>query len=396
MHARFVLALSVATIVACRESPPLAPDRPSLAASDAGPYEIVDLGSLAPPDSTSCRGSEAVAINDRGQVLGWSKTGSSYWTCPVHAFLWEDGVMTDLGADLEARYRSFLNDRGQITGQNAPGQGVFWDGGMWQSIGTLGGSYSAPSGLGPTGQVVGTSTTATGEQHAFSWQDGVMQDLGTLGGNASAASGVNSTGQIVGNSATAAAETHAFLWEVGAMRDLGTLGGAYSAAIAISENGAVTGESTDSAGSTRAFLWRDGVMQDLGVVPGFAASSGRLVNSRGDVAGATSNPAMRAFKWSNGLMQDLGDFGYPSTRVTALNPRGQITGSSHYCSASFCAWAFAWEDGVMTKLDPLPGHYLSRGNDMNAQGDVVGRSEGSTERYNAVLWRRVSHVAATP
>ena len=392
MKRHALLALSIAALAACTDSTPSGPDGRLTVATAAGSYELIDLGSLAPPESTSCRGSEAVAINNSGQVLGLSKTGSRYWTCPMHAFLWTDGVMRDIGAF----FPSLLNNNGQAAGTNTSSHTAFWDGAVLQDIGTLGGFYSAPSGLGPTGQVVGTSTTAANEQHAFSWQDGVMQDLGTLGGNASAASGVNPIGQIVGSSATATGETHAFLWETGVMRDLGTLGGAYSNAIAISENGAVTGESTDGAGSTHAFLWRDGVIQDLGVLPGSAASSGTLVNPRGDVAGVTSNPGFRAFRWSNGVMQDLGDFGSGTTSVRALNARGQITGMSRYCNAQFCQSGYVWEDGVMTKLAPLPGGYLSRGNDINIQGDVVGRSEKSTELYNAVLWRRVSHVAATP
>ena len=388
-----VLALSLAALAACTKPAPMGPGSGLTLPSLPGSYELVDLGSLAPPESTSCRGSEAVAINIRGQVVGLSKTGSKYWNCPQHAFLWDDGVMTDLGNF----FPSLLNDRAQVAGTDHNGHTVFWDGGTLQDIGTLGGCCSGPSGLSTTGQVVGTSSTAIGEQHAFSWLGGIMQDLGTLGGNQSVASGVNAAGQIVGNSVTAAGATHAFLWEAGVMRDLGTLGGTYSAALAINETGAVTGESTDSAGSTHAFLWHDGVMQDLGVLPGFVGTSGQAINVLGAVAGRIwDGSAVRGFYWSDGVMQELGDFGYPSTGVRAVNARGQVAGKSQYCSASFCTWAFVWEDGVMTKLPPLPGHYLSRGYDINAQGDVVGRSEGSSERYNAVLWRRVNQVATTP
>jgi probable HAF family extracellular repeat protein len=398
MQRHLLLAVSVATVVACRESP-LEPDRPALAAAGHGSYEIIDLGSLAPPDSTSCRGSEAFAINDRGQVLGESKTGrSNSWICPTHAFLWDAGVMTDLG-DISGFFPMFLNNRGQVAGRTLGGRGVFWDGATLQDIPTLGGAHNAPSDLGPAGEVVGISTTATGEGHAFLWQDGVIRDLGTLGGTTSGASDINLAGQIVGSSLTASGETHAFLWEAGVMRDLGTLGGAYSAATAISESSAVTGESTDSAGGTHAFLWRDGVMQDLGVLPGFAISSGRRVNSRADVAGLAWNPQFseqRAFIWSDGVMQDLGHFGWPITTVRALSARGQVAGYSRYCGSVSCIWAFVWEDGVMTNLGALPGHFGSRGNDMNARGDVVGRSVLSTERYHAVLWRRVDQVAVTP
>lgn len=50
-------------------------------------------------------------------------------------------------------------------------------------------------------------------------------DLGTLGGSESAAIGINARGQVVGGSTTASGEGRAFLWEKGTMIDLGTLGG---------------------------------------------------------------------------------------------------------------------------------------------------------------------------
>jgi probable HAF family extracellular repeat protein len=70
-----------------------------------------------------------------------------------------------------------------------------------QDLGTLGGAHSFGWGINDSGQVVGSSATATGEMHAFLWTDGVMQDLGTfLGGYYSSALGINNSGQVVGYS----------------------------------------------------------------------------------------------------------------------------------------------------------------------------------------------------
>jgi probable HAF family extracellular repeat protein len=73
-----------------------------------------DLGTL-PGDAFS----EALGINRRHQVVGLSCT-AGFGSC--RAFLWEDGVMTDL-SELASGYEgSFvfandINDAGEITGQ---------------------------------------------------------------------------------------------------------------------------------------------------------------------------------------------------------------------------------------------------------------------------------------
>jgi probable HAF family extracellular repeat protein len=71
--------------------------------------------------------SEALGINAQGQVVGRSLTTSGV----QHAFLWEKGTMTDLGA--------------------------------------LDGGFSAASAINPAGQVVGMSTTASGVGRAVLW-----------------------------------------------------------------------------------------------------------------------------------------------------------------------------------------------------------------------------------
>jgi len=79
-------------------------------------------------------------------------------------------------------------------------------------------------------------------------------DLGTVGGTSSEAVAINEAGQIVGDSTTAAGETHAFSWTAaGGMVDLGTPGGASSHAVAVNEDGQVVGYGTTAVGETHAF-----------------------------------------------------------------------------------------------------------------------------------------------
>jgi probable HAF family extracellular repeat protein len=63
----------------------------------------------------------------------------------------------------------------------------------------------------------------------------VVTDLGTLGGLSAQAYDINESGEVVGYSTTAASQGHAFLWRNGMMTDLGTLSGTQAVANAINK-----------------------------------------------------------------------------------------------------------------------------------------------------------------
>jgi probable HAF family extracellular repeat protein len=176
---------------------------------------MTDLGTL--PGDTFSTGT---GINNHRQVVGLSRPPglvSSFSKCapvgaesgPKRAVLWgSDGTITDLG--------------------------------------TLGGRIGIAKSINDRTVVVGSSTTANGEQHAFLWRDGTMTDLGTLGGTFSAAHEINRFDQVVGLGSIATGDLHAFRWMGARMTDLNNLiikgsGWILREATAINKSGQIAG-----------------------------------------------------------------------------------------------------------------------------------------------------------
>src|SRR6476619_7179343 len=91
---------------------------------------------------------------------------------------------------------------------------------------TLGGTISHAFGMNTYGDVVGSSTIASGIQHAFLYHNGTMSDLGVLSGDTSSlALAINDSGLVVGLSH--GATSRAFYSSGGPMQFLGSLGGTY-------------------------------------------------------------------------------------------------------------------------------------------------------------------------
>jgi probable HAF family extracellular repeat protein len=200
----------------------------------------------------------AYGINDLGQVVGDSEVATG-----IHAFLWEEETgTTDLGTlDVPcncepASFATDINNLGQVVGEST-GHAFLWQEGAMTDLGTLGGQYASAHGINDLGQVVGDSVSATGVySHTVLWEDGVISDLGTLGAWNSYGYDINNLGQVVGEGSTAAGD-RAFLWEAETgMTELGTLGGMHSNAMAINDIGQVVGYSTtNSSDESHATLW---------------------------------------------------------------------------------------------------------------------------------------------
>lgn len=222
---------------------------------------LVNLGTLG-------GGSQAVAINDAGQILGMFSSDAS--NSDFRVFLWTpDDGMSDLGmlGDTGAS-AALLTQAGQVVGHSGVDDGAShafsWTAATGMiDLGTFGGSDSFPAAVNEAGQVIGFAHDEDGTPLAFSWTSETGLVELTLGGN-STATAINAAGQVVGWSNLPGDEvTHAFSWTLaGGIVDLGTLGGEHSMANAINDAGQIVGWSTDEDGNQHAFLWtaRDGML----------------------------------------------------------------------------------------------------------------------------------------
>lgn len=254
-----------------------APGATSLAGSPS--YVATDLGTLGGSES------RANALNDKGQVVGGSRTANDV----THAFLWQKGLMSDLGTlGGQTSVANGINKHGEITGEaqtsySGPDFGSIhafrYEKGKMVDLGTLGGSGSSANAINDKGEVVGYAVTAGGAFHAALWsKKNQVVDLGTLGGSFSIATGINGGGDVVGFSSTGDGSIHAFRWQDGVMTDIGTLGGGSSFANGINNEGEVVGVASTAGGSDHAFLWANGVMTDLGTLPGDTSSQAISIN----------------------------------------------------------------------------------------------------------------------
>jgi len=224
---------------------------------------VADLGALPGVNS-----SQAFAVNAAGDIVGYSENGviDPLLAIPeLRAVLWRDGRIIDLGTlGGNESVAAGINQRGQIAGSSAnlipdefsyydfgtQTRAFLWENGVMQDLGTLGGPDAVGEFLNERGQVAGESftdwtpnpTTGIPTVHPFLWEDDRILDLGTLGGTFAGLDALNNRGQAVGASNLAGdLTTHPILWDGKSLRDLGTFGGDNGEAVWLNDAGEVVG-----------------------------------------------------------------------------------------------------------------------------------------------------------
>lgn len=247
---------------------------------------VIDLTTALPPGE-EWRG-DTISINNLGQVVG--RRG--------RVILWDSGTITTLGVSGFFSDAFDINDVGQVVGFSQTPlservHAVLWENGTMIELGIPvdSSSESEAQGINNSGQIVGFSSLF---QRPFLLDEGILIDLGTLPtGGQTFPYGINNLGQVVGNSGNSA-----FLWHNGRMTDLGIpRGGGFSIAVSINDFGRVVGFGTtaDSALGpepiNRALLWdAPGVCRPLNLndlidpTTGYTLLVARGINSRGEIA----------------------------------------------------------------------------------------------------------------
>ena len=413
-------------------------------------YKLIDMGTFGGPQSyVFAPLSFANVLNNNGTLAGFADTSTPdpfpnfcFNDCFVnHAFQWQHGEMTDLGAlpGGGSSASTFIGGSGLIAGLSQNGKidplfpgfpesrAVLWNRGKIRNLGTLEGGYeSAASAVNSQGQVVGGSLNTIPDSNAmillgifppipyqvrpFLWERGVMQDLGTLpGGTDAQAVLINDAGQVAGwsynGSAPSAAcagngfplTTGSFLWDSNSgMVDLGNLGGTCTLAADLNARGQVAGISY-LAGDTfqHAFMW-DGSMHDLGDSFGGNYSGAIAINDHGQMVGFGFYPGdvtLHAALWKHvGETIDLGTVGTDACSFSnAINVKMQVVGTSvSICdSENSPLRAFLWEDNSIfdlnTLIQPSSALYLQNAYVINDQAEIGGQGVDSSGNQHAFL-----------
>jgi probable HAF family extracellular repeat protein len=274
----------------------------------------------APKQLGTLGGKHSVAydVNDRGQVVGQSTVDPNDNTS-FHNFLWQRGVMKDIGTGFEV---VDINNRGHIAVNTYFGgvtRAGIWRDGKVTDLGIAG--QNSADAVNDNDEVVGSFRDADNNSHAFVWRRGVVTELP---GTYAVARGINNKGVIVGAANIDGAQ-RGIVWRGGKLTDLG---GPLQDAAAINDRGEIAANGRGASGWPHAFVWRNGTITELPALGGNPDwrdyTYAKAINDRGDVLGSAATPTtVESAVWRNGKVQvGLGG------NARGMNNRGQLVGNT--------------------------------------------------------------------
>lgn len=277
-------------------------------------------------------------INNRGQIVGYTDTGSQKF----RSFVWQNGHCEDMGTlGGDATWAKAINDDGLVAGWSTtsnvmPYVAMTWQKGQMSRIGNLGGAYSSGNDINNNGVVAGNSqlSGAGGNGYVYTWLNGVASNSKLIGEG----TGINDLDEVV-----VAANSRAYIWRNNAATDLGGLGGNTTRPQAINNKSQVVGYSNVDSIYWHAFLWQNGTISDLGT-GSQKYSMAADINDSGLVVG-NYGFMYHACMWKDGMLIDLNSLlpansGWTLVSADGVNNLGQIVGKGIY-NGQYSGFLFA-------------------------------------------------------
>ena len=300
-------------------------------------------------------------------------------------------------------------------------------------LGTLGGSFSAGTGLNNQGWVTGSATTP-GDQyfHAFLWQKGMMTDIGSSFGPLNSftadAPTINDPGVVSGFYITDTPDPNGedfcngvpvngtdiclpFVWRKGSATQLQLPGGNNAMPNQVNSRGEIVGVGEKGLPDPTcvppqildqvAVIWgpKKNQMRELPPYRNDTQASAIGVNDKGEVVGTSGKCKLfnqsfgyiEAVLWRDGQPINLGNLGFRLFNIGfSINNKSEVTGQASTpktcCGGFHLFHAFLWRNGVMTDLGILPGDLSSLGNNINDRSQIVGLSE-TLSSTRGFLWQ---------
>ena len=281
-------------------------------------YEIIDLTVPGIHPGAS-------AINNRGQILCSSQIPGPVYSY-FHSWLWDDGVVTDLGNYYNMDVSAVgLNDSGQVVlnvtftdGVQSRPHMVLWSNGVGTDINPPGWAGGIAVAINNAGTITGYHGES-GVNYSFVYDGSRFTRLtnpAVTGENYPR--DINDLGQIVGN-----ASGNPYLWQDGIMTLL--------------LNGVGSPSAINNQQQVLFYngLWQDGVYTPIQTLTGLNFNTSGI-NNLGQIVGMTGySPSYTGELWANGQIYYLANMIRPNSGFTGIlpddiNDRGEIIASAQY------------------------------------------------------------------
>lgn len=379
-------------------------------------YKITPIIPASPMVTTASKGiaPNAGHVSGFGIDAGYTPQGF-HWQTPGPL-----QVIPPIGSDQASRATA-VNDLGEVVGwsgatDSSTGTAFVWDGTSPIALPLLPGySSSRANGINNAGRIVGFSHLdfPTRDQ-AMIWDGGVASQVGSglteIGRTLINAWGVNQAGQVVGgtNDPSNAAASHAFFWDGAALSaiDLPEPEGAITTdAWAVNDHGEAVGNAFINTGGWVALFWdKDHEFSEIPPPLGSDTPIPRDINNASWVVGTSGNgPWVWNANEGSASLQDLlvgpntndWDLRTPQSGAFGIDNCGRIAGEGSYRGTD-TAFVLTPVSAQRCIKDLPPG---------NAVGWVVGGKDGSgLDDYGVILhtqdggatWERQGAKGETP